>query len=71
MHFPSGLSSLLARLQALARVSAVDSRSGDVIIDDYVLPSENILDYKTRFSGLTPEDLDPLTSPHHLVTWWR
>ena len=53
--------------QALARVSVVDSRSNDVIIDDYVFQSEPVLDYKTRFSGLTAVDLDPMHSPHHLV----
>ena len=53
--------------KALARVSAVDGRTGTVIIDDYVLPTEPVVDYKTRFSGLTREDLDPAVSPHHIV----
>lgn len=39
-----------------------------VMTDDYVLPSEPVMDYLTRFSGLTPEDLDPAHSRHHLVT---
>ena len=43
------------------------SATGEVIIDDYILPTEPIVDYKTRFSGLTHEDLDPTESPHHLV----
>ena len=39
-----------------------------VMTDDYVLPSEPVMDYLTRFSGLTAEDLDPATSRHNLVT---
>ena len=38
------------------------------MMDDYVLPSEPVMDYLTRFSGLTAEDLDPTASRHHLVT---
>ena len=53
---------------ALARVSVIDCRTGDIIIDDYVLPREPVVDYLTRFSGIIPSDLDPKTSPHHLVT---
>jgi len=38
-----------------------------VMIDDYVLPSEPVVDFKTRFSGLVADDLDPYASRHHLV----
>jgi PAB-dependent poly(A)-specific ribonuclease subunit 2 len=51
----------------LGRVSIVDSL-GAVIMDDYVLPSEPIIDYVTRFSGLCAEDLDPKTTKHSLVS---
>jgi len=54
--------------QALARLSVLDARNDVVMIDDYVLPSEPVMDYLTRFSGLTREDLDPSLSRHHLVT---
>ena len=53
---------------ALARVSVIDCRGGNVIIDDYVLPHEPVVDYLTRFSGIHPNDLDRVNSPHHLVT---
>lgn len=39
-----------------------------VMIDDYVLPSEPVVDFKTRFSGLVADDLDPYASRHHLVS---
>lgn len=53
---------------ALARVSVIDCRSGNVIVDDYVLPKEPVVDHLTRFSGIVQSDLDPKSSPHHLVS---
>lgn len=53
---------------ALARVSVIDCRTHKIIIDDYVVPKEPVVDYLTRFSGILCGDLDPKTSPHHLVT---
>ena len=52
---------------ALARVSVIHE-NGDPFIDDYIKKTEPIVDYLTRFSGLTPGDLDPSVSHHHLVT---
>lgn len=54
--------------QALARLSILDAREDIVMMDDYVLPSEPVMDYLTRFSGLTREDLDPSLCRHHLVS---
>lgn len=53
--------------QVLARISLIDE-NGEVLLDDYVRPSEPVVDYLTRFSGLTPEDIDPSTSVHPLIT---
>jgi PAB-dependent poly(A)-specific ribonuclease subunit 2 len=63
--------------QALARVSAIAGdlrqlrnrtvKGGVVFIDDYVLPSEPVVDYLTRFSGLVADDLDRNTSTRYLV----
>lgn len=57
--------------QILARISLIDG-SGDggfrVLADDCVLPTEPVLDYVTRFSGLTEEDLSPNTSRRALVS---
>ena len=39
-----------------------------IIADDYILPVEPVLDYVTRFSGITEEDLNPLTSKHSILT---
>lgn len=56
---------------ALARISLIDCRKGTIIIDDYILQNEPVLDYLTRFSGVKPRDLDPRLSPHHLITMRR
>lgn len=56
---------------SLARVTVIRADGphlGTTFIDDYILTSEAVVDYLTRFSGLKPGDLDPSVSPHHLVT---
>ncbi|KAH8884604.1 hypothetical protein GQ53DRAFT_697301 [Thozetella sp. PMI_491] len=56
---------------ALARVSVVRGQGemeGVPFIDDYIAIKEPIVDYLTLYSGITPGDLDPRTSPHNLVT---
>lgn len=39
-----------------------------IIADDYILPVEPVLDYVTRFSGITEEDLNPITSKHSILS---
>jgi hypothetical protein len=39
-----------------------------IIADDYILPVEPVLDYVTRFSGITEEDLNPQASKHSILT---
>ena len=53
---------------AVARISVIDCKSRKVIIDDHVLPQERVVDYLTRFSGIVAKDLDPVQSPHHLIS---
>lgn len=53
---------------ALARVSVIDCRTGAILVDDHVLPREPVVDYLTRFSGIVAVDLDPKSSPHHLIS---
>ena len=52
--------------QAIARVSVIDEKFR-VLVDDYVLPTESIVDYLTRFSGIVEDDLSPSLSTHPLV----
>ncbi|ORY62658.1 exonuclease [Pseudomassariella vexata] len=54
----------LARTSVL-RGSGIDE--GVPFIDDYVHIRENVVDYLTAFSGITPEDLDPNRTRHNLV----
>lgn len=46
---------------------AEQALAGTPMIDDYIRTPEPVMDYLTRFSGLVPGDLDPQTSPHHLI----
>ncbi|GMI08348.1 hypothetical protein TrRE_jg7712, partial [Triparma retinervis] len=60
---------LMEGRSSLARMSMLDCRSGvDLLLDDYVLPQEPVLDFLTRFSGIVASDLDPQASSRHLVT---
>jgi len=69
--------------QLLARISLIDGGDADaagaaatpssssfrVLADDYILPAEPVIDYVTRFSGLTEDDLNPAVSRHAVVPY--
>lgn len=44
-------------INILGRVSIVDE-NGKILLDKYVKPNEPITDYRTRFSGLRPNNLE-------------
>ena len=45
------------RKQAVARCSIVDS-DGKVLYDEYIKPDELITDYRTKWSGIKPRDME-------------
>lgn len=53
---------------ALGRISIFDCPTETVVVDDHVLPREQVADYLTRFSGLVPDDLDPNRSNHRIIS---
>ncbi len=57
--------------RALARVSVLrgqGSMAGVPFIDDYIVTTEPVVDYLTRYSGIQHGDLDRTMSRHHLTT---
>ncbi|KAK0617114.1 PAB-dependent poly(A)-specific ribonuclease subunit PAN2 [Immersiella caudata] len=59
------------RAHAVARVSVVrgaGEQEGVPFIDDYIMIKEPVVDYLTRYSGVTAADLDPRVSQHNLVS---
>ncbi|KAF9483118.1 ribonuclease H-like protein [Pholiota conissans] len=48
----------------LTRVCVIDFTSGIVVYDQLVKPAKPILDYLTRWSGITAEQLNPVTTTH-------
>lgn len=42
-------------------MSIIDFDTGETILDEYVKPDDDIVDYRTRWSGITPEKLSYAT----------
>jgi len=56
---------------SLARISLIRASGPDIgkcLLDDYIVGSEPVVDYLTRYSGIQPGDLDRSVSQHHLVS---
>jgi len=53
---------------ALGRISIFDCLTEETVVDDHVLPREQVVDFLTRFSGIVAEDLDLVRSRHRIIS---
>jgi PAB-dependent poly(A)-specific ribonuclease subunit 2 len=53
---------------ALGRISIFDCPTENIVVDDHVLPREQVVDFLTRFSGIVDEDLDPARCSHRIIS---
>jgi len=53
---------------ALGRISIFDCLKEETVVDDHVLPQEQVVDFLTRFSGIVAEDLDLVRSRHRIIS---
>jgi hypothetical protein len=68
---------LLARISIISDKGCSSSSKGGkegeeayrLLVDDYILPSEPVIDYVTRFSGIVAEDLNPSQSRYAVVPY--
>jgi hypothetical protein len=63
----SGLAGPESEIEKGSKLSGQQSVPLCLLSDDYVLPSEPVVDYVTRFSGLTSDDLTPAISTHSVI----
>lgn len=71
MNSDGEMETIRPRAHALARVSVMrgqGDKEGVPFIDDYIAIKETVVDYLTKFSGVTKQDLDPRVSKHNLVS---
>lgn len=48
-------------------IGASGARDGKLLVDDYILTTEPVIDFLTKYSGIEPSDLDPKRSTKHLT----
>ncbi|KAK0641099.1 ubiquitin carboxyl-terminal hydrolase-domain-containing protein [Cercophora newfieldiana] len=71
MNSDGEMETIRPRAHALARVSVMrgtGDKEGVPFIDDYIAIKETVVDYLTKFSGVTAADLDHRVSKHNLVS---
>lgn len=71
VHFDGYKKLIKPKHLSLARISLIRGegpKQGVAFIDDYIVHTCEIDDYLTSFSGIEPNDLDPIKSEKNLVT---
>lgn len=64
---PSVLTKRGADQETLFRMAKIPAKdAGDVLLDDYIAPTEPVVDHLTRFSGIVPDDLNPVGTDKRL-----
>lgn len=54
----------------VARISAVDYLSGNVLIDTMILPTQAVVDWRTKFSGITKQALTSAVAEGRALKGW-
>ncbi|PYH84037.1 ribonuclease H-like protein [Aspergillus uvarum CBS 121591] len=57
--------------QTLAFISAIDFLTGDVLIDRYVAPSEEVIDWRSKITGITQDVMTSATISGAAFRDWR
>ncbi|KAJ5087263.1 ribonuclease H-like protein [Penicillium angulare] len=57
--------------QTLAFISAIDFLTGDILISRYVVPSEEILDWRSKFTGITKSIMESAMLSGAAFKDWR
>jgi DNA polymerase III epsilon subunit-like protein len=60
-----------SRVSEVARISAIDYLTGEVLIDTFVQPTQPVKDWGTRWSGITEEAMNEAVAQGKALNGWQ